>query len=76
MIRLAPSFKTSYSDWSALPKDFIDRWSQGGDELNTNIPSILDQLYLNRNAGYSYNAFNYSSERVVKVILYVLNLHN
>lgn len=65
-IRLAPVFSSSYSDWSALPKDFNDRWSQPGEEATTNIPSILDLLYLNYFAGYAYNSFNYSSARVAK----------
>ncbi len=65
-ISLAPTFRSSYSDWTALPKDFFDRWSQSGEELQTNVPSILDQLYLNYYAGYAYNSFNYSSPRVVK----------
>ncbi len=66
-IRLYPAFKTSYSDFDALPKEFIDRWEMPGDETKTNVPSIVDayQRYLVNGAGnYPYNNYNYSTERV------------
>jgi len=66
-IRLYPAFKTSYSDFDALPKEFIDRWVIPGDETKTNVPSVLDayQRYLVDNSGnYPYNNYNYSTERV------------
>lgn len=65
-IRLNPAFAASYSDWTALPKDFNDRWMVGGDEAATVIPQILDRLYANKNIGYAYNVYNYSSVRVAK----------
>ena len=65
-IRLAPAFAASYSDWAALPKDFNDRWMLGGNEVDTYIPQILDNLYANKNIGYAYNVFNYSDVRVAK----------
>ncbi|HXL54809.1 MAG TPA: hypothetical protein VN958_01045, partial [Chitinophagaceae bacterium] len=66
-IRLYPAFKTSYSDFDALPKEFVDRWVMPGDELVTNVPSVLDayQRYLVNASGASpYNNYNYSTERV------------
>lgn len=66
-IRLYPAFKTSYTDFDALPKEFLDRWEMPGDELKTNVPSVLDayQRYLVNASGASpYNNYNYSTERV------------
>ncbi len=66
-IRLAPVFNTSYSDWNALPVDFIDRWVQGGEENTTAVPAILDRLYANNLSGiYPYNTYNFSDQRVAK----------
>jgi hypothetical protein len=60
-------FKTSYTDFDALPKDFYDRWVQGGDEKETSVPSISDMLNLNKISGqYPYNDYNYSTQRVAK----------
>ncbi|MBA2762626.1 MAG: SusC/RagA family TonB-linked outer membrane protein [Segetibacter sp.] len=66
-IRLYPAFKTAYSDFDAMPREFIDRWLVPGDETKTNVPSILDayQRYLINSSGvYPYNNYNYSTERV------------
>ena len=66
-IRLYPAFKTEYSDFDALPKEFIDRWEMPGDETKTNVPSVLDayQRYLvNGSGNYPYNNYNYSDQRV------------
>ena len=66
-IRLYPAFKTAYSDFDALPKEFTDRWEMPGDETKTNVPSVLDayQRYLVNNTGnFPYNNYNYSTERV------------
>ncbi|MDH5825299.1 SusC/RagA family TonB-linked outer membrane protein [Sphingobacterium faecium] len=64
-IRLNPAFSTSYSDLDAMPNEFKDRWVLPGDELLTNIPSILDVEAANEIAGmYPYNTFNYSTVRV------------
>ncbi|HEY6977327.1 MAG TPA: SusC/RagA family protein, partial [Chitinophagaceae bacterium] len=66
-IRLYPAFKTEYSDFDATPKEFLDRWLKPGDELVTNVPSILDayQRYLVNGSGAEpYNNYNYSTERV------------
>jgi TonB-linked SusC/RagA family outer membrane protein len=62
-IRLYPAFKSSYSDMDALPKEFYDRWTMRGDELTTNIPSIIDQRLNYETSGYPYTAYNNSSAR-------------
>ncbi|MBC7937617.1 MAG: SusC/RagA family TonB-linked outer membrane protein [Rhizobacter sp.] len=66
-IRLYPAFRTSYSDFDAMPKEFLDRWVMPGDELVTNVPSVLDayERYLvNASGAAPYNNYNYSTERV------------
>jgi len=66
-IRLYPAFRTSYSDFDAMPKEFIDRWVMPGDELKTNVPSVVDayQRYLISGQGAQpYNTYNYSTARV------------
>ena len=67
-VRLDPSFSASYSDLDAMPREFMDRWVQAGDEDFTNIPAIASrrQVYNNSQIGYGYNAYNYSTERVAK----------
>lgn len=67
-IRLAPAFKTEYSDLDALPNDFRNRWTLPGDETVTKIPSMADKYYafdLNAAQSYPYNYYNYSDARVV-----------
>ena len=65
-IRLDPVFSASYSDQSAMPKDFKNRWVIPGDEKVTNVPTIASrrQVYNDNYLGYAYNAYNYSTERV------------
>ncbi|MBC6109070.1 SusC/RagA family TonB-linked outer membrane protein [Pedobacter fastidiosus] len=64
-VRLSPAFKTSYTDLDAMPKAFLSRWEIPGDELITNVPSILDALEAtNFGSNYAYNNYNYSTERV------------
>lgn len=65
-IRLNNSFKNSYSDFDAMPKEFYDRWSLPGEEVVPGVvPAILDAYtaYLFRSS-YAYNNYNYSSDRV------------
>jgi TonB-linked SusC/RagA family outer membrane protein len=67
-IRLTPVYSSTYSDLSALPNEFKNRWSLPGDENFTNIPSIADlytRFHLNSASAYPYNNYNYSSARVV-----------
>ncbi|MDE7111483.1 MAG: SusC/RagA family TonB-linked outer membrane protein [Muribaculaceae bacterium] len=67
-LRLDPVFSSSYSDLSAMPREFMDRWVAAGDEAHTNVPTIASrrQVYNNSNISYGYNAYNYSTERVAK----------
>lgn len=67
-VRLDPVFSASYSDLTAMPREFMDRWVQAGDEKVTNVPAIASrrQYYNNNNIRYGYNAYNYSTERVAK----------
>lgn len=67
-IRLNPSFRSEYSDLDALPNAFKNRWTLPGDETITNIPSIVNSVYLlelNNANIYPYNNYNYSTARVV-----------
>lgn len=64
-IRLYPAFKTYYSDLDAMPREFNDRWVLPGDELVTNVPSIVEAFEAAQlNAAYPYNNYNYSTRRV------------
>lgn len=67
-LRLDPVFSASYSDLSAMPREFMDRWVAPGDEDITNIPAIASrrQVYNNKQLSFGYNAYNYSTERVAK----------
>jgi TonB-linked SusC/RagA family outer membrane protein len=66
VLRLDPVFSASYSDLSALPKEFKNRWVVPGDENTTNIPVIASkrQYATYSNLQYAYSAYNYSTERV------------
>ena len=65
-IRLDPVFAAGYSDQSAMPKEFKNRWVIPGDEKVTDIPAIASvrQYYNDNQLGYAYNAYNYSTARV------------
>ena len=69
-IRLDPVFASAYSDMSAMPKEFKNRWVLPGDEMKTDIPTIASvRQYRNYAAStnplsYAYNAYNYSTARV------------
>ena len=39
-VRMNTIFKSSYSDFYAMPNEFKNRWMVPGDELTTNIPTI------------------------------------
>jgi len=84
-IRLYPAFRTAYTDFDALPKEFLDRWVMPGDELKTNVPSVLDayERYLvNASGAAPYNNYNYSTARVadggfvrLKTVSFTYNLN-
>ncbi len=63
-VRLNPVFKSSYNDLDAMSSVFLNRWEMPGDELITNVPSILDKRQVAQLDGYPYNNYNYSSARV------------
>lgn len=75
-LRLQPTYSHEYSDMDAISRDMVNRWIMPGDEAFTNIPSLLDpltmQYFITRPNGasvsprYTYNAYNYSDERVAK----------
>ena len=69
-LRLDPVFSSSYSDMTAHPKEFKNRWTTPGDEDITDIPTIASvrqvRLY-QQNSNYlnrAYNAYNYSTARI------------
>ena len=70
VVRLDPVFHSSYSDLSALPREFKNRWMIPGDENVTNIPAIASLNQRDRYGSYTlstaYNAYNYSTERIAK----------
>lgn len=68
VIRLDPYFRAYYTDLSAMPKEFKNRWTLPGDEARTNIPVILSARQYHENSSYQvgYNAYNYSDVRIAK----------
>ena len=68
VVRLDRSFHSSYSDLTAMPKEFKNRWTMAGDEAYTNIPAIADlrQFQDDNYLSYAYNAYNMSTERTAK----------
>lgn len=68
VIRLDPIFSNAYSDLTAMPKEFKNRWVQAGDEAFTSVPVILTnrQSTMDNYFQTLYNAYNYSTERVAK----------
>lgn len=68
VIRLDPVFRNTYTDLTATPKEFNNRWSVPGDERHTNVPVIASRRQ-NRNdsdLAFAYNAYNYSDIRIAK----------
>lgn len=65
-LRLSPDFSYAYSDLTAMPKEFKNRWVIPGDEAYTTIPVIASrrQYYADTYLGRAYSAYNYSSARV------------
>ena len=68
VVRLDPSFHSSYDDMVASPKDFKNRWTVSGDEKYTNVPAIADlrQSQAEGQLNLAYNAYNFCSERTAK----------
>lgn len=64
-VRLDPSFKNSYSDQSAMSKDFLNRWIMSGDELILPVPAVTDAVIESAIGPMNpYNAYNYSTARI------------
>ena len=67
-MRLDPVFSSAYSDLSALPREFKNRWMVAGDEAKTTIPAIASRNQVDRYGSYTmrtaYNAYNYSTDRI------------
>lgn len=68
VVRLDPVFSSQYSDLTATPKEFNNRWIKPGDEKYTNIPVIASKQQLNNIADLdrAYQSYNYSTARVAK----------
>ena len=68
VIRLDRVFASTYSDLTAMPKEFENRWMVPGDEKKTDVP-VIASARQNRNdtdLAIAYNAYNYSTARVAK----------
>lgn len=66
-IRLDDAFSPRYTDFSSLPKSFVNRWVVPGDENITDIPVILDKQTVE--GGFTdylsaYDLYNNSTVRV------------
>jgi putative outer membrane protein, probably involved in nutrient binding len=68
VLRLDPVFKSAYNDLSSMTKVFKNRWMRGGDELITNVPTIIDRYKYHKtsNVDRVYSAYNLSNVRVAK----------
>jgi hypothetical protein len=68
VVRLDPSFSVSYSDLTAMPREFADRWVVPGDENITTIPAMADMRAIQNDnkLSYAYSAYNYSTDRIAK----------
>lgn len=68
VVRLDPIFSNSYSDLTAMPREFMDRYINPGDENITNVPVIASKRQNNSisNLSIAYNAYNYSDQRIAK----------
>lgn len=73
VLRLSPSFRSGYADYSAMSKDLINRWIMPGDEKRTSVPAFIDPVYAQQiidasgsqvSAVYPYNLYNYSDQRI------------
>ncbi len=68
IIRLDPIFSNRYSDMTATPNTFKNRWVVAGDEKYTDIP-VIASARQNKNdtdLGNAYSAYNYSTARTAK----------
>ncbi|MBP1541779.1 MAG: SusC/RagA family TonB-linked outer membrane protein [Prevotella sp.] len=68
VVRLDRAFSSSYSDLTATPNEFKNRWVVPGDERYTDVPGISNRLlnYNLSNEARAYNSYNYSDARIAK----------
>lgn len=68
VIRLDPVFSNRYSDLTAMPREFADRFISSDDQYTTNVPVIASTRQNNsiNNLAIAYNAYNYSDQRIAK----------
>lgn len=68
VVRLDNVFSSKYTDLTAMPKEFKNRWVTSGDEATTSVPTIVSSRQYNsdRYLKTLYNAYNYSTARVAK----------
>lgn len=69
VVRLNPVFSAMYDDFTAMPREFGNRWTLPGDERYTDIPVILSRRQFemnNVNLMTIYNAYNFSTARVAR----------
>ena len=68
VVRLDPIFASSYSDLTATPREFANRFLNPGDQYHTDVPAIASTRQTNKisNLYVAYNAYNYSDVRVAK----------
>lgn len=68
VVRMDPVFRNVYTDLTATPREFNNRWAVPGDELHTNIPVIASsrQNRTDANLSFAYNAYNYSDVRIAR----------
>ncbi len=69
-VRLNPVYSSEYDDLTVFTKDFTNRWINPGDENNTNVPVIADEVLINnynaesKSLGIAYNTYNFSDARI------------
>jgi len=70
VVRLNPIFSDEYTDLTAFPREFENRWVTPGDENFTDIPRIASARQVDNYGGseleIAYNAYNYSTARIAK----------
>ena len=68
VVRLDPAFSSSYSDLTAMSREFQNRWMMPGDEASTDVPVILSKRQVAENSDFAklYSAYNYSTARIAK----------
>ncbi len=68
VVRLYPTYSSTYTDLSAMTQEMKNRWLIPGDEQHTNVPTIPSSYQLTQNSDlvYAYNAYNFSDIRVAK----------